>query len=56
MDRVEDYILLTGEGLGKVIDQIVESCHSGLNKRLVSSEYHPKKSGYNVKWVNIDWA
>ena len=42
MDRVEDYILLTGKGLGKVSDQIVESCHSALNKRLVSSRYHRK--------------
>ena len=42
MDHVEDYVLLTGKGLGKVSDQIVESCHSALNKRLVSSGYHRK--------------
>ena len=42
MDHVEDYVLLTGKALGKVSDQIVESCHSALNKRLVSSGYHRK--------------
>ena len=40
--HVGDYISLTGKGLGKVSDQIVESCHSALNKRLVASGYHRK--------------
>ena len=40
--HVKDYISLTGKGLGKVCDQIVESCHSALNKRLVASGYHRK--------------
>ena len=33
---------MTGKGLGIVYDQIVEACHSALNKRLVSSGYHRK--------------
>ena len=41
--HVRDYISLTGKGLGKVSDQIVESCHSALNKRLVARGDHPKK-------------
>ena len=39
ISHVEEYIKLTGKGLGKVSDQIVESCHSALNKRLVASRY-----------------
>ena len=38
-DHVEDYIRLTGKGLGRVSDQIVEGLHSALNKRLCSSNY-----------------
>ena len=42
MSHVGDYIKLTGKSLGRVCDQIVEACHSALNKRLVSSGYHRK--------------
>ena len=37
--HVFDYINLTGKGLGRVSDQIVEACHSALNKRLAASKY-----------------
>ena len=37
--HVFEYINLTGKGLGRVSDQIVEACHSALNKRLVASKY-----------------
>ena len=39
MDHVEDYIVMTGYGLGKVSDQVVEATHSDLFKRLMSSRY-----------------
>ena len=39
MDHVQEYILSTGKGLGRVSDQIVEACHSALNKRLMKSNY-----------------
>ena len=35
--HVFDYINLTGKGLGRVSDQIVDTFHSALNKRLASS-------------------
>ena len=40
--NVEEYILTTGKGLGRVSDQIVEACHSALNKRLMKSNYWVK--------------
>ena len=42
MDHVQEYILSTGKGLGRVSDQIVEACHSALNKRLMRSNYWVK--------------
>ena len=42
IDHVEDYIDATGHGLGTTSDQMVEACHSQLNKRLVSSNYWVK--------------
>ena len=38
-NHVQEYILTTGKGLGRVSDQIVEACHSALNKRLMKSNY-----------------
>ena len=37
--HVATYIQRTGKSLGKVSDQIVESTHSALNKRLDASKY-----------------
>ena len=49
--RHKEYILLTGKGLGKVSDQIVESCHSALNKRLTASKYWIKDR-VRIAWKN----
>ena len=37
MDHVEEYILTTAKGLGRMSDQIVEACHSAVNKRLIKA-------------------
>ena len=42
MDHVEDFIELTGHSLARVSDQVVEACHSALNKRLERSNYWVK--------------
>jgi hypothetical protein len=42
IDHVFDYISKTGKWLGRVTDQVVESCHNALNKRLTSSNYWVK--------------
>ena len=41
--HVSDHINLTGKGLRRVSDQIVEAWHSALNKRLTASRYWIKK-------------
>ena len=42
MAHVDEYIFLTGHSLGRVSDQVVESAHSALNKRLERSNYWVK--------------
>ena len=39
MAHVDEYIFLTGHTLGRVSDQVVESAHCALNKRLERSNY-----------------
>ena len=53
IDHVEDYIDATGHGLGTTIDQIVEACHSQLNKRLVSSNYWVKDLTSEIHGIKL---
>ena len=53
MDHVEDFITATGNGLGRNSDQIVENCHSALNKRLTTINYWIKIS--NLKTMDISY-
>ena len=52
-DHVEDYIDATGHGLGTTSDQIVEACHSQLNKRLVSSNYWVKELTSEIHGIKL---
>ena len=53
IDHVEDYIDATGHGLGTTRDQMVEACHSQLNKRLVSSNYWVKDLTSEIHGIKL---